>query len=73
MGDNTDFLELTAIFEDNSKKGLKSLVYLLSKVPSEWLYLSLASPAIAGVLKGLWDTRKSEPLTESAITQLRGS
>ncbi len=71
MEDTSNFSEFTAIFEDNSKKGITSLVYFLSKFDQKWLYLLLSSPAIAGLLKGLWDTRKSEPLTESAITQLQ--
>jgi hypothetical protein len=71
MEDNSNLLELTAVFQDNNKKGLKSLVYFLSKFDQKWLYLLLTSPAIAGVLKGLWDTRKSESLTESAIDQLQ--
>ena len=71
MQDTSDFSELTALFEDNSKKGITSLVYFLSKFDQKWLYLLLSSPVIIGALKGLWDIRKSEILTENAIIQLQ--
>jgi Leucine-rich repeat (LRR) protein len=71
MDNTSNFLELKTLVENNSKKGVTSLVYFLSKFDKQWLYLLLTSPAIVGVLKGLLDTRKSQLLTESAIKQLQ--
>jgi len=68
---SSNFLEFTEIFGNNSQKGVSSLVRLLANFDPEWLYLLLTSPAIAGVLKGLWDTRKSQLLTENAINHLK--
>ena len=67
----SNFSDFETIFASNSKKGVSSLVRLLANFDSEWLYLLLTSPAIAGLLKGLWDTQKSQPLTQDAITQLQ--
>ena len=67
----TNFSEFETIFAGNSKKGVSSLVRLLVNFDPEWLYLLLTSPAILGVLKGIWDTQKSKPLTQDAITQLQ--
>jgi hypothetical protein len=69
---NQNFSEFTTLLDDNSKKGFDSLArLLLANFEPKSLYLLLTSPAIGGALKGLWDTRKSQPLTENAITQLQ--
>ncbi len=68
---SSNFSEFTEIFNENNKKGITSIVNVLAKVEAQWLYLLLTSPAIIGVLKGLWDTQKSQSLTESTVTQLQ--
>jgi hypothetical protein len=56
---NNDFVEFRAVFDNNSEKGVSSLArLLLANFDPTWLYLLLTSPVIAGVLKGLWDTRR---------------
>ncbi len=67
----SSFSEFETIFEANSNKGVSSMVHFLANFDPGWLYLLLSSPVIAGVLKGLWDTQKSQQLTESDFTELQ--
>ncbi len=67
--DNSDFLGLTMIFQDNSKKGVNSLVNVLAKVPAEQaylLYLLLTSPAIMGAFDA---SHGSDVRSEASITR----
>ncbi len=68
---HADFSEFRNVFGANDKRGIKSLVHLLSGIDATGLWLLLFSPLIAGTLKGLWDTRRSKTLSGQELLQLQ--
>ncbi|MBA3722217.1 MAG: hypothetical protein H0W88_07440 [Parachlamydiaceae bacterium] len=67
----SDFAEFTSVFKENSEKGVVSLVQLLAKVDSSWLYLLMASPLIFGALKGVFEGCKSQKSKERDLADLQ--
>jgi len=66
-----DSSEFQSLFQANDHKGVLSLVRFLARFDKTWLQLLLASPALIGAMKALWEGCQSRPLSQDDLLKLQ--